>query len=42
MVYSARHYRREMREVNVPRGIYVAVDGTDLVRVDDGEFLVLE
>lgn len=42
MVYSARHYRREMRNVDVPRGIYVAVDGTDLVRVDDGEFLVLE
>jgi uncharacterized circularly permuted ATP-grasp superfamily protein len=42
MVYSARHYRREMRDVAVPRGIYVAVDGTDLVRVDDGEFLVLE
>jgi uncharacterized circularly permuted ATP-grasp superfamily protein len=31
-----------MRDVAVPRGIYVAVDGTDLVRVDDGEFLVLE
>ncbi len=42
MVYSARHYRREMRDVDVPRGVYVAVDGTDLVRVDDGEFLVLE
>ncbi len=42
MVYSARHYRREMRDVTVPRGVYVAVDGTDLVRVDNGEFLVLE
>ncbi len=42
MVYSARHYRREMRDLAVPRGIYVAVDGTDLVRVDNGEFLVLE
>jgi len=42
MVYSSRHYRREMRGLDVPRGIYVAVDGTDLVRVDDGQFLVLE
>ena len=42
MVYSAKHYRREMRDLDVPRGIYVAVDGTDLVRVDNGEFLVLE
>ncbi len=42
MVYSSRHYRREMRGLDVPRGIYVAVDGTDLVRVDDGRFLVLE
>lgn len=42
MVYSAKHYRREMRDLDVPRGVYVAVDGTDLVRVDNGEFLVLE
>jgi len=42
MVYSAKHYRREMRDLDVLRGIYVAVDGTDLVRVDNGEFLVLE
>ena len=42
MVYSARHYRREMRDLDVPRDIYVAVDGTDLVRVDNGEFMVLE
>ena len=42
LVYSAPHYRREMRDVDVPRGVYVAVDGTDLVRVDNGRFLVLE
>lgn len=42
VVYSSRHYRREMRGLDVPRSIYVAVDGTDLVRVDDGRFLVLE
>ena len=30
LVYSCRHFRREMRGVQVPRDIYVAVDGTDL------------
>jgi uncharacterized circularly permuted ATP-grasp superfamily protein len=42
LVYSCRHYRREMRGVHVPRGIYVSVDGADLVRLADGRFAVLE
>lgn len=42
LIYSCRHYRREMRGVHVPRGTYVAVDGTDLVRLPDGRFAVLE
>jgi uncharacterized circularly permuted ATP-grasp superfamily protein len=42
LVYSCRHYRREMRGVRVPHDIYVAVDGTDLVRLPDGRFAVLE
>jgi len=42
LVYSCRHYRREMRGVHVPHDIYVAVDGTDLVRLPDGRFAVLE
>lgn len=42
MVYSSKHYRREMRGINVPGGVYIAVTGTDLVRVDDGRFLILE
>ena len=42
LVYSCRHYRREMRGVRVPRDIYVSVVGTDLVRVNDGNFAVLE
>lgn len=42
MVYSSKHYRREMRELKVPGGVYIAITGTDLVRVDDGRFLVLE
>jgi uncharacterized circularly permuted ATP-grasp superfamily protein len=42
LVYSCRHYRREMRGVAVPRDIYVSVSGTDLVRLEDGRFVVLE
>jgi uncharacterized circularly permuted ATP-grasp superfamily protein len=42
LVYSCHHYRREMRGVRVPRDVYVAVVGTDLVRVADGRFVVLE
>jgi uncharacterized circularly permuted ATP-grasp superfamily protein len=42
LIYSSRHYRREMRGVDVPRGIYTAVVGTDLIRMPDGEFAVLE
>jgi uncharacterized circularly permuted ATP-grasp superfamily protein len=42
LIYSCRHYRREMRGINVPRNIYISVVGTDLVRLDDGRFAVLE
>jgi uncharacterized circularly permuted ATP-grasp superfamily protein len=42
LIYSCRHYRREMRGVRVPRDTYISVIGTDLVRLDDGQFAVLE
>jgi uncharacterized circularly permuted ATP-grasp superfamily protein len=42
LVFSCRHYRREMRGVQVHRDIYVSVAGTDLVRLEDGRFVVLE
>ena len=42
LVYSCKHYRREMRGVNVPHDIYVSIVGTDLVRTPDGNFAVLE
>jgi len=42
LVRSCRHYRREMRGVHVHRDIYVSVAGTDLVRLEDGRFVVLE
>ncbi len=37
LVYSCRHYRREMRGVRVHRDTYVSVSGTDLVRLEDGQ-----
>jgi uncharacterized circularly permuted ATP-grasp superfamily protein len=42
LVYSCRHFRREMRGLAVPRGIYVSICGTDLIRLPDGNFAVLE
>lgn len=42
LIYTSQHYRREMRGVNVPNDIYISVVGTDLVRVEDGHFAVLE
>ena len=42
LIYSCRHFRREMRGLNVPRDIYVSICGTDLVRLPDGTFAVLE
>jgi uncharacterized circularly permuted ATP-grasp superfamily protein len=42
LVHSCRHFRREMRGQNVPRDIYVSICGTDLVRLPDGSFAVLE
>jgi uncharacterized circularly permuted ATP-grasp superfamily protein len=42
LIYSCRHFRREMRGLSVPRDIYVNICGTDLVRLPDGSFAVLE
>src|SRR6266705_2072918 len=42
LVYSCRHFRREVRGVRIPHDTYVAIDGTDLVRLPDGRFAVLE
>ncbi len=43
LVYSCRHFRREMMGVEVPRGIYTHICGIDLVRDSKtGDFLVLE
>ena len=42
VVYSCQHYRRQMRDLRVPRNVYVAIAGSDLLRVESGEFVVLE
>jgi len=43
LVYSCRHFYREMIGIEVPRGIHIHISGIDLVRDSrTGEFLVLE
>ncbi len=42
LIASCKHYRREMRHFQVPKDIYISVIGTDLVRLKDGQFAVLE
>jgi uncharacterized circularly permuted ATP-grasp superfamily protein len=42
LIYSCKHFRREMRGVRVSNDVYVSVAGTDLVRLPDGTFAVLE
>ena len=42
IVYSCPHFRREMRGLQVPRNVYIAIAGTDLLRLGNGEFVVLE
>ncbi len=42
LIASSRHYRREMRGVDVPQRAYVSICGTDLIRMPDGKFAVLE
>jgi uncharacterized circularly permuted ATP-grasp superfamily protein len=43
LVYSCKHFRREMVGVSVPRDIYIHIAGIDLVRDSrTGQYLVLE
>ena len=42
VVYSCRQFRRQMRDLQVPRNVYIAVVGSDIMRLSDGEFVVLE
>ena len=42
LILGARHFRREFMNCTVPRGIYVHICGTDLIRDGAGNYLVLE
>ncbi len=42
LIYSCRHFLRQMRGVKVPKDVYVSIVGTDLVRDESGGFFVLE
>ena len=42
IIYSCKHFRRQMQGVKVPRDVYISVAGTDLIRMPDGRFVVLE
>ncbi len=42
IVYTCQHFRRQMRGLQVPRNVYVAIAGTDLLRLKSGEYVVLE
>ena len=33
LVYSCKHYRRQMRGLQVPRNVYISVVGSDLLRL---------
>ncbi|MCZ6673627.1 MAG: circularly permuted type 2 ATP-grasp protein [Verrucomicrobia bacterium] len=42
LVMSAPHFRPEMMGVDVPQDVYIHICGTDLIRDDQGNYLVLE
>lgn len=42
LVLGARHFQREMVGVTVPKGVYAHVIGSDIVRDENGDYLVLE
>lgn len=42
LIYGGGFFRREFVGADVPKGIYVHVCGTDLIRDTDGRYLVLE
>jgi uncharacterized circularly permuted ATP-grasp superfamily protein len=41
-ILSGKHFRREFMNVEIPRDIYIHICGTDLIRDDKGNYLVLE
>ncbi len=41
-ILSGKHFRREFVNFNVPKDIYIHVCGSDLIRGEDGQYMVLE
>lgn len=41
-ILSGKHYRPEFANIEVPKHIYIHICGTDLIRDDNGQYLVLE
>jgi uncharacterized circularly permuted ATP-grasp superfamily protein len=41
-ILSAKHFRREFVNFKVPKDIYIHICGSDLIRGDDGTYMVLE
>ncbi len=41
-IFGAKHFRRECAGMDVAKGIYVHICGTDLIRDREGRYLVLE
>ncbi len=41
-ILSGKHFRREFMGISVPNDIYIHVCGSDLIRDDQGNYLVLE
>jgi uncharacterized circularly permuted ATP-grasp superfamily protein len=42
LIFGNANFRREMQDVKVANGVYVAICGTDIVRDETGRFVVLE
>jgi uncharacterized circularly permuted ATP-grasp superfamily protein len=42
MVNTSKHFRREMMGFAMPRGLFVHINGTDLIRDESGAYRVLE
>ena len=42
LVFGAKNFRREMIDIDVPRSVYAHITGTDLIRDEHGNYLVLE
>lgn len=42
LVLGSRHFRREFAGVNPPRGVYIHITGTDIIRDGQGNYMVLE